>query len=432
MSRVLVIGSGGREHALAWKLKQSKSVEEVFCAPGNCGIVDCAITIPDIKVDDFKGLANLVRTFEIDLTVVGPEVPLVNGIVDYWLDKGLIKEGHFIFGPSKKAARLEGSKTYAKRFMQRHGIPTANFRNFSDPCRAISYIKKQEAPIVVKASGLAQGKGAIVCHTLDDAVRAVDQIMVKKVFGDSGNKIVIEEFMPGEEASILALTDGTTILPLVSSQDHKPIYNNEKGPNTGGMGAYAPAPIVTKSVMKKIKEQILIPTIQGMRQEGSPLIGCLYAGLMIDNGQPRVVEYNLRFGDPEAQPVLTLLENDLFLLLNACVNGKLHEHKIMNKQGAACCVVMASGGYPGKYETDKIISGLDEAAKIPNTYVFHAATKIENEIFITNGGRILGVTGTGSNIEEAINTTYSCVSKISWQDEYHRTDIGQKALRNTQ
>lgn len=451
MAKVLVIGSGGREHALAWKLRQSDLVEAVYCASGNGGTAIEAENVL-IKEDNFNGIAEFVREKDIILTVIGPEAPLMKGIVDFFEKSGLTKEGHLIFGPSYDAALLEGSKVFAKKFMRTNSIQTAGFYVFEKAEEAKEYSRSlaqnRKYPIVVKASGLAAGKGSIVCQTLDEAIDAIERIMVKKEFKESGDKIVIEEFMKGEEASILALTDGETILALASSQDHKPAFethadraiwlasggdrryeHHEIGPNTGGMGAYAPAPVVNDIVMKKVYDKILIPAINGMNRRETPFKGCLYAGLMIDNNEPNVIEFNVRLGDPEAQPVLSLLEKDFYVLLKACAEGKLQEHKIQNKNGAACCVVMASGGYPGKYETGKEIFGLEDAAKIENVHVFHAGTKSGNDgKVLTNGGRVLGVTGIGENIEDAIKAAYSGVKKISWENEYHRSDIGAKAL----
>ena len=428
---VLVIGSGGREHTLAWKLKQSKEVEKVYVAPGNGGTAQIAENVPiDVtKGKNYEQLADFVIENQIDLTVVGPEEPLVKGIVDYWENNKLIMNGNLIFGPSKAAAQLEGSKAFAKNFMKRHNIPTAGFENFINAKEAIDYIESKGAPIVVKASGLAAGKGALVCQTLEDAVNAVDRILVKKEFGDEGNLVVVEEFMQGEEASILALTDGKTIRTLVSSQDHKPVYDGDKGPNTGGMGAYAPAPIVTDEVMDKVYKKILIPTIEGMKAAENPFQGCLYAGLMIKDNEPRVVEFNVRMGDPETQPVLSLLETDLYILLRACCEYNLDKYEVKNKQGASCCIVMSSGGYPGKYEKGKEISGLETIDHIQNVEVFHAGTKkTEDGKILTNGGRVLGVTGTANDIKTAIDTAYLGVKNIKWENEYHRKDIGAKAL----
>jgi phosphoribosylamine--glycine ligase len=430
--KVLVIGSGGREHTLAWKLKQSKEVDKVYVAPGNGGTAQIAENVPInvTKGENYKQLADFVVQNQIDLTVVGPEEPLVKGIVDYWENNKLVLEGNLIFGPSQQAASLEGSKAFAKNFMKRHNIPTADFETFLEPEKALDYVKSEGAPIVVKASGLAAGKGALVCQTLEQAVNAVERILVDKEFGDEGKMIVVEKFMQGEEASILALTDGKTIRTLVSSQDHKPVYDGDKGPNTGGMGAYAPAPIVTDDVMQQVYDKILIPTIKGMEAEGNPFQGCLYAGLMIKDGKPKVVEFNVRMGDPETQPVLSLLESDLYVLLRACAEGNLDKYDIKNKQGASCCVVMASGGYPESgYKKGKEISGLEAIDNMQNVDVFHAGTKkTDDGKIITSGGRVLGVTGTASDIKTAIDSAYLGVKSIKWDNEYHRTDIGAKAL----
>jgi len=429
---VLIIGGGGREHVLAKKISESDLVNKVYGVLGNDGMRDVATIFPKISETDFKSLEGLVRDKNIGLTVVGPEVPLVmpgeeQGIVDYWESSGLINKGHFIFGHRQLAAQLEGKKAFAKRFMKRHGIPTAPFKIFDNSSEAEEYVKKKGAPIVVKASGLAAGKGSIVCHTLDQALDAIYNLMDKDIFKGAGKEIVIEDFMEGEEASILALTDGKTILTLIPSQDYKPIRVG--GKNTGGMGAYSPVPIVNEEVMKDVYKNILVPTIDGMNSENIPFKGCIYAGLMIKNGKSKVVEYNIRFGDPEAQPVLTLLENDLFELLYACTQGNLGDYKITNKDGAASCVVMASGGYPDKYETGKVIKGLDLVTS-PDVYVFHAGTKLVNGEFVTDGGRVVGVTGKaigkGRTISEAVETTYKKgVDLISWKDEYHRKDIGR-------
>jgi len=421
MVNILVIGSGGREHTLVWKLRKSQYVDRIYCTPGNAGIAEIARCL-DYKVNDFDGIIEFCNYMYIDLVVVGPEGPLCNGLVDK-LKENKIKA----FGPSKEAAQLEGSKAFAKKFIRKYGIPTADFKIFDNSDKAKDYVKKKGAPIVVKASGLAGGKGSIVCKTLEDAINAVDEIMIKKEFKDAGNQVVIEEFMQGEEASILALTDGKTIRTLAPSQDHKPIYNGDKGPNTGGMGAYAPAPVVTQNVMSKVYDRILVPTIRGMAKEGIPFKGCLYVGLMIQNNDPKVVEFNVRFGDPETQVVLPLLDNDLYLLLKSCVDGNLDQYTIKNKKKVACCVVMASGGYPNQYEKDKEIFGLDIVKQLLNVYIFHAGTKKKNDKIYTDGGRVLGVTGIGDDLEEAIIASYNAVGKIKWKNEYHRRDIGAKA-----
>lgn len=424
-AKVLVTGSGGREHALVWKLGQNPDVEAI-CAPGNAGTDFEGRNVP-IKVGDFEGIAGFVRDEGVGLTVVGPEDPLVNGIVDYFHDKGLVEEGHLIFGPNKDAAMLEGSKAFAKEFMKQYGIPTADFSTFTDASDAKDYLNDHGAPIVVKASGLAAGKGAIVCKTLEDAISAVDRIMVKKDFGDAGNTVVIEDFMEGEEASILALTDGKTVLSLASSQDHKPVYDNDEGSNTGGMGAYAPASIVTPEVMQRVNDEILVPTVYHMSERGTPFVGCLYAGLMIKDGQPRVVEFNIRFGDPEAQPVLSLLNNDLYSLLKACVTGDLDQHEISNKEGASCCVVLASQGYPGPYDKNLPIHGLEEADKMTGVKVFHAGTSFDNGLIIATGGRVLDVNAYSKmGIADARRMAYGGVGKITVPGGFHfRTDIAR-------
>lgn len=436
LDNVLVLGGGGREHTLVWKIKQSRHVGNVYAAPGNDGMVDVADIFPGIKADNFDSIASIVRGKDIALTVVGPEDPLAKeeGIVNYFISQGLVKEGHLIFGPTKEAAMLEASKVWAKEFMKRNGIPTAEFWTYQRPSyaedRAIELLAK-DRKVVIKADGLAAGKGAIVCSSFENIADAVRMIMKQKEFGDAGNNVVVERFMKGEEASILVLTDGKSWKYLASSQDHKPVYDNDKGPNTGGMGAYAPAPVVTPAVMERIDSLIIGPTIKNMAREGHPFSGCLYAGLMIDRqGNPRVVEFNVRFGDPETQPVLSLLESDLYVLLKSCADRTrtLYKHDVVNSEGAACCVVMASGGYPGKYEKGRVISGLEEASKIPGVYVFHAGTRRHEDSFVTNGGRVIGVNGTGPGIEDAIKTAYRGVDAISWPDEHHRNDIGRKAL----
>jgi phosphoribosylamine--glycine ligase len=431
LENVLVIGGGGREHALTWKISQSRHVGKIFVAPGNAGTSSMWENV-SLDINDHRSISDFVRNHNIKLTVSGPEKPLVTGLYNHFEDIGLISEGYLFFGPSLGAARLEGSKVFSKQFMRRCNIPTADFVVCDNPGYALdeaSKFLKEDGRAVMKADGLAEGKGAIVCSNYDQIKEAVDVIMVKKKFGESGNNVVVERFMPGEEASILVLTDGKNIRYLASSQDHKAVYDGDKGPNTGGMGAYAPAPVVTFEVMLKVNRLIVEPTITHMAGEGNPFRGCLYVGLMIDKrGNPRVVEYNVRFGDPETQPVLSLLESDLYVLLKACANGTLDHHKIVNREGAACCVVMASGGYPNSYEKGKIISGLEEADKIPGVNVFHAGTACKDGKIITSGGRVLGVNGVGPTIRDAINTAYAGVKPISWEGEYHRSDIGHRAL----
>ncbi|MBU4369229.1 phosphoribosylamine--glycine ligase [Patescibacteria group bacterium] len=429
---ILIIGQGGREHTLAWKLKQSKKVDHIYCAPGNAGTLEAAENF-DIQVDDFEKIGFLVQEKNIDLTVVGPEAPLVSGIVDYFKENGLVNQGHQIFGPEKSAAIIEGSKVFAKQLMKKYNIPTAEGESFKEVNKAMEYIELNDwrsHHLVIKADGLAAGKGVIICHNIEEMREAIQKIMVDKEFGSAGEKVVIEEKLEGEEASILALTDGKTIKLLASSQDHKAIFNGDKGPNTGGMGAYAPACIITPKMEKQIYKEILLPTIQGLSSEKIFYQGCLYAGLMITQEGPKVLEFNCRFGDPETQAVLTLLQNDLVDLLMACLSGRLDKEEIKNKTGAACCVVMVSKGYPGKYEKGKEIFGLDKIKGMKNIQVFHAGTKKENGKIITSGGRVLGVTAYAHNIKEAIFKAYQGVDKIKWSGEYHRKDIGRRALKN--
>ena len=419
---VLVIGSGGREHAIVWKLRQSKHVDRIYCAPGNAGIAQVA-RIVDIKSEDIKGLADFAEKNKIDLTVVGPETPLVMGIVDEFEKRNLK-----VFGPKKEAAQLEGSKVFSKQFMKENNIPTSDFEIFDNPDDAKDYASKKAMPIVVKADGLAAGKGVIVCKNPNEVYGAIDKIMIEKKFGDAGNRIVIEDFLRGEEASILAISDGKDFVTLLPSQDHKQILEGDKGENTGGMGAYAPAPLVDEELNERIKKEIISPTIRGMAKAGNPFKGCLYVGVMVTEDGPKVLEYNCRFGDPEAQPVLCLLETDFYEILEASVSGSIDSIDIKNKNGAACCVVMASGGYPGKYEKGKIIYGLDKVPK--NVFVFHAGTSLKDGKIVTVGGRVLGVTGIGNDIKSAIKSAYDGVRFIKWENEYHRSDIGQKALRS--
>jgi phosphoribosylamine--glycine ligase len=423
--RVLVIGSGGREHALVWKLKQSPQVSQLFAAPGNAGITELA-ECADIGPSEVRRLAEFATRKEIDLTVVGPELPLTLGIVDEFEARGLR-----IFGVNQQAAILEGSKVFAKRLMKKYKIPTGFFQSFYRADDARRYIQDVGAPIVVKADGLASGKGALVCRTVKEALDTIKLIMEDRVFGDAGEKVVVEEFLDGEEASFLAFTDGETVLPMASSQDHKPVFDDDKGPNTGGMGAYSPAPVVTEDVHRKIINQIILPTIRAMTAEGRPYRGVLYAGLMIKNGEPRVLEFNARFGDPEAQPLLMRMESDLLPLLEAVVDHRLHEMEIQWRPESAVCVVMASGGYPGAHERGKVISGLGAAGSMKDVMVFHAGTAFAEDKVVTNGGRVLGVTALGKDISEAIAHAYQAVEKIRWEGVHYRTDIGWKALGRT-
>jgi len=420
--KVLVVGGGGREHVLVWKIAQSPKVSKVYCAPGNAGISEQATVVP-IQTNDLSHLLEFALKEKIDLTVVGPEDPLTRGIVDLFESKSLL-----IFGANKKAAEIEGSKAFAKEMMKKYRIPTALHEIFDNRNEAVKYIRDQGAPIVIKADGLAAGKGVIVCKTIEEAIHSVDQIMVEKIFGNAGNRVVVEEYLVGEEASYLAFTDGKTILPMASSQDHKRILDGDEGPNTGGMGAYSPAPVVTGEVHEKIIEKILRPVIYGMEEEGRPYKGILYAGLMIHEGHPKVLEFNARFGDPETQPVLMRMKGDIVPILEACMNGTLSRHKIEWDNRASVCVVMASKGYPGDYEKGKIIKGLKEASRMESVFVFHAGTILKGEQVMTNGGRVLGVTGLGEDIPRAIERAYQAVERISWDGVHYRTDIGKKAL----
>ncbi|MDE3057735.1 MAG: phosphoribosylamine--glycine ligase [Bacteroidota bacterium] len=425
--KVLVIGSGGREHALVWKLKQSPRVKEIFCAPGNAGIAELA-TLVSIQADDVEELFRFAAKNRIALTVVGPEVPLVKGIVDRFERDGLK-----IFGPSKRAAELEGSKAFAKQFMKKYGIPTAGFEIFSKSqfAEAENFIQQHVAPIVVKADGLAAGKGAVVCQTRTEALNVLGEFFRKNIFGEAGSTAVIEEFMQGEEASVFVLTDGSGYRILQPAQDHKQILDGDRGKNTGGMGAYAPAPVVTKAVLKRVEEEIVQPVLRGMREEGRTYKGCLYVGLMVTSGRPKVVEFNCRFGDPEAQAVLPLVDGDLLDILSACADGGIGSIEVKFHDASAVCVVMASRGYPDAYETGKAIHGLENIRAEDGVVVFHAATRKENESFVTAGGRVLGVTAIGyrNDLEGTINAAYSAVKRITFDGAYYRSDIGKKGVQ---
>jgi phosphoribosylamine--glycine ligase len=427
--KILVIGSGGREHALVWKIAQSKLVDKIFCAPGNGGISQQAECI-DIKAEDIAGLLDFAKKEKIDLTVVGPETPLALGIVDEF-DNYKIR----IFGPNKKASQLEASKVFAKELMAKYNVPTADFKIFDNADEANKYIEKIGAPCVVKADGLAQGKGVIVSKTIDEAKEAVKSIMQDRIFGESGNKIIIEDCLEGEEASIIVITDSKEVISLVSSQDHKRIFDGDKGPNTGGMGAYSPAPVVNAQLFKEILEKIIYRTIDGLAKEGIDYRGVLYAGIMITKDGPKTLEFNVRFGDPETQAILPRLKSDLLEVILAASEQKLSRLRSLDWDNRACvCVVCASGGYPGNYEKGKEIFGLEEAAKTKDVVVFHAGTKRlqapdSTLKAITNGGRVLGVTGLGNNIKEAINRTYQGVEKIHFEGMHYRRDIGKRAVK---
>jgi len=430
--RILVIGSGGREHALVWKIAQSKLVDKIFCAPGNGGITQQAECI-DIKAEDIPRLLDFSRKEKIDLTVVGPEVPLAQGIVDEFTNYKLS-----IFGPTKLAAQLEASKVFAKELMLKYNVPTAKCKIFDNADEAKKYIERIGVPCVVKADGLAQGKGVIVAKTIDEAKQAVTSIMEKKIFGESGNKVIVEECLEGQEASIIVITDSKEVVTLASSQDHKRIFDNDSGPNTGGMGAYSPAPVVTQELFKEILDKIVYRIIGGLTKEGIDYRGALYAGIMITEDGPKVLEFNVRFGDPENQAIMPRLKSDLVEAMLATTEGNLSKFTRfggLTWDSRACvCVVCASGGYPGDYEKGKEIFGLDEAAKMKDVVVFHAGTKkVANPTsplprLVTNGGRVLGVTGLGHTIKEAIDKTYRAVEKISFERMHYRRDIGRKAI----
>jgi phosphoribosylamine--glycine ligase len=421
---VLVIGSGGREHALAWKASQSPSVTTVFVAPGNAGTAtEVGIKNVNLSVDDFPALADFAAANAVGLTIVGPEAPLVDGIVDYFLERGLR-----CFGPSAAASQLEGSKAFTKDFLARHQIPTGAYGNFTELEPALTYLREQGAPIVVKADGLAAGKGVIVAATLAEAEAAVTDMLSGNAFGDAGCRVVIEEFLEGEEASFIVLVDGKNVLPMATSQDHKRVGEGDTGPNTGGMGAYSPAPVVTPAVHQRIMDEVILPTVAGMAAEGMPYIGFLYAGLMIDgDGTPRVIEYNCRFGDPETQPIMMRLRSDLCALCNAALDGDLDRSSADWDSRQAMAVVIAAGGYPGSYEKGMVISGLD-TVDTPTTKVFHAGTSTRDGDIVTSGGRVLSVTGLGDTIAEARDNAYKGVAEIHWRDAFHRDDIGWRAL----
>jgi len=424
--KVLVIGSGGREHSLVWKLNQSPRVSKIYCAPGNAGIGKIAECVA-IGAEDVKGLCKFALKEKIDLTLVGPEVSLTLGVVDVFEKKGLR-----IFGPSKKAAILEGSKVFTKKFMQDYNIPTAGFTVFRKREKAIEYVNRIGAPVVIKADGLAAGKGVIVAQTVQEAVDAIDVIMKDKAFGEAGNRVVVEDFMTGEEASFLAFTDGKTVLSLPTSQDHKPIFDDDKGPNTGGMGAYSPAPVVTAALEKQIMKKIMVPTVKGMAKEGRPYKGVLYAGLMIKDGKARVVEFNCRFGDPEAQPLLMRLKTDIVDIVEAVIDGKLNKVSLDIDPRPTVCVVMASGGYPGSYKKGEVVTGLGKAAGQDSVVVFHAGTAVKKGKTVTAGGRVLGITALGSDLDEAISRAYETAGMIRWPGCFYRKDIGAKAARHTE
>ena len=421
--KVLVIGNGGREHALAWKLKQSAGVEEVLVAPGNAGTAtEPGLRNVDVAVDDCSGLLDLARREAVDFTVVGPELPLVAGIVDDFVAAGLA-----CFGPTKAAAQLEGSKAFSKEFLQRHGIPTAAHATFTDVKQAGDYVRAQGVPIVIKADGLAAGKGVVVAVDEAQALVAVNDMLAGNAFGEAGHKVVIEEFLQGEEASFICLCDGVHGIPFASSQDHKARDDGDKGPNTGGMGAYSPAPVVTSEVHAAVMREVIEPTLAGMAKDGMPYTGFLYAGLMIDTeGRPKVIEFNCRFGDPEAQPVMMRLQSDLLHACQAAVAGTLADVQLQFDPRVALGVVMAAGGYPGQYEGGDVITGLDK--NLADTKVFHAGTREEQADIVTAGGRVLCVVGLGEDVALAQARAYERVDLIGWRNRYFRKDIGYRAI----
>jgi len=420
--KVLVVGGGGREHALVWKISQSPRVTKIYAAPGNAGISQLAECVP-IKSEDIPGLLAFAKSKAIDLTVVGPEGPLSMGIVDEFNRAGLR-----VFGPSGKAAEIEASKRFSKDLMKKYNIPTAEYGVFIDKAAAEAYVREKGAPIVVKADGLAAGKGVVVAETVEEALRALDLIMTEKAFGAAGERVVIEECLKGEEASFMAFSDGRTILPMASSQDHKRVFDGDKGPNTGGMGAYSPAPIVTTKLERKVMDEIMIPTVRAMEKEGRLFKGVLYAGLMIHDGEAKVLEFNARFGDPETQPVMARLDTDLIEIIEAILDGSLSRIDVKWKPESAVCVVMASGGYPGNYEKGMVIRGLDSAAQLRNVSVFHAGTALKDGTVVTDGGRVLGVTGLGPVVAAAIDNAYKGVREIAFEGAHFRRDIGARAL----
>jgi len=420
--KVLVIGSGGREHALVWKLSQSPRVTKIFCAPGSAGIGELAQCVA-INPEQIEQLADFAAKEEIDLTVVGPELPLTLGIADLFESRGLR-----IFGPNKAAAQLEGSKAFAKEILHVNGIPTAAFSTFTDTASAKQYLAQQKSPYVIKADGLAAGKGVLICATLAEAEATLDEILVRKTFGAAGDKVVIEEFLDGEEASFMALTDGDHLLPLASSQDHKRIFDNDLGPNTGGMGAYSPAPVVTPEVHARVLHEVLTPLLHGLKRKQIRYRGLIYVGLMITRAGPKVIEFNARFGDPECQPIMMRLKSDLLPLLEATIDNKLNQVEAEWHRDPAVCVVLTAKGYPGAYDKGKEIHGLDKLANWQQGMVFHAGTSKENNRWFTTGGRVLGVTAHGKSVAEAVREVYRAVGEITWPGMHYRKDIAHRAL----
>lgn len=427
--RILVIGSGGREHALCWKIRQSHKCEKLYCAPGNGGISEVAELV-NIQADDIKGLLKFAKENNIGLTVVGPEVPLVAGIVDMFQ-----KEGLRIFGPSKDSARLEGSKIFAKEAMKRFGVPTADFKVFDKADEALRYLESRAEPLVVKADGLCAGKGVVVPRTSDEAKTAVKLMMVDKAFGAAGEKIIIEDVLKGEEASIIVISDGTNIVPLASSQDHKRVFDGDRGPNTGGMGAYSPAPAVNDEMFKRIMDTVIYPMINGLAKEGKPYKGVLYAGIMLTADGPKTLEFNVRFGDPETQAILPRLKSDLVDVMEKAIDGQLQNYRLDWDHRPCVTVVMTSGGYPGDYQKGVEIEGIQDAKSMRDVIIFHAGTKLgrrasdTKNLYITSGGRVLNVTALGHDIRQAIANCYEAVKRIRFFRMHYRKDIGNKAVK---
>lgn len=426
---IMIIGSGGREHALAWKAASSPAVDKVFVVPGNAGTAtEPGLENINLPTGDFAALAEFAQQQNVALTIIGPEAPLVDGIVDYFSDRGLR-----CFGPSKGAAQLEGSKAFTKDFLQRHNIPTAAYANFTDAEAAIAYLATQSLPIVIKADGLAAGKGVIIAQTREEAETTIRDMLSGNRFGEAGHRVVVEEFMTGEEASFIAIVDGQTALPFATSQDHKARDDGDKGPNTGGMGAYSPAPVVTPEIHQRIMDEVIMPTVRGMAEEGNDYTGFLYAGLMIDEkGAPRVVEFNCRFGDPEAQPVMMRLQNDLVDLCNAALDRTLDQQETLFDERACIGVVMAAGGYPDSYGKGDVISGLDSADGRNDVKIFQAGTTQKGSDVVTNGGRVLCVTALGDSVTDAQRKAYEIVSRVNWNQAYFRKDIGYRAISREQ
>jgi phosphoribosylamine---glycine ligase len=420
--KVLVVGSGGREHALCWALRRSPLCDRLFCAPGNAGIAELAECV-NVQAENVAGLVSLAVGHGIEFVVVGPEAPLIMGLVDHLREAGILA-----FGPTAEAAAIEGSKAFMKEICERRGVPTAEYARFDEPDAAKEFILRHGAPLVVKADGLAAGKGVMVCHNENEAYAAIDRIMTERAFGEAGAQVLIEDFLTGEEASFFALVHGKRAIPLASAQDHKPAFDGDQGPNTGGMGAYSPAPIVTEAMSDEIMARIILPVAQGLAEDGRPYSGVLYAGLIFTEDGIKVLEFNARFGDPECQPLLLRLRSDLLTTLVACAQGRMDEIELAWHADPALVVVMATHGYPGHYGRGSIIRGLDAARQVPGVTIFHAGTKLENGHVVANGGRVLGVAALAGNIVEAQTRAYQAVDRIVWPEGFCRRDIGWRAI----